>query len=162
MCTVRQHARLCNTRLHFNSKLSDYFEHVRFFYALCANVHQDDVTAAEVLPMHPLELRENRNCDSGDSMQAASGRLEVQILDDQLLPEVREEAGTFATLRLPHQDHRRHLGVELGGAKRRGARHRRVAFAADPEVNGTHRRVILQILHLRPLAFATVRSNFKF
>lgn len=93
-----------------------------------------------MLPVHPLQLGQDRHGDAGDAMKGAGGRLEVQVLDDQTLAEVGEESGTLATLRLPHQDRRRHLGVELGGAKRRGAGHRRVAARADPEVDGTHHR----------------------
>lgn len=82
-------------------------------------------------------------------MKSAAGRLKVQVLDDQTLPEVGEEPGALATLRLPHQDRRRHLGVELGGAERRGAGRRRVAGRADPEVNSSYHRCALLIFHLQ-------------
>lgn len=89
-------------------------------HALCPNVHQDDVSGAEVLPVHPLQLGQDRHSHAGDAMKGAGRRLEVQVLDDQTLAEVSEESGALAILRLPHQDRRRHLGVELGGTKRRG------------------------------------------
>jgi len=54
-------------------------------------------------------------------MKRAERALEVLILDDQSLPEVSEEPGALASLRFPRQDHCRNLGVQLGGAERRGA-----------------------------------------
>jgi len=81
-------------------------------------------------------------------MKRAEGALEVLVLDDQPLPEVGEEPGALATLCFPRQDHCRNLGVQFGGAERRGAGSRRVAVCADPEVNGAHYRVILQLLDL--------------
>lgn len=117
-------------------------------HALCADVHQDDVPAAEVLPVDPLQLSQDRHGHPGDAVQNAGGRLVVQVLHDQPLPEVGEEPRALAALRLARQDHRRRLRVELGGAERRGAGRRRVAVGADPEVDGAHHRSVLQILDL--------------
>lgn len=105
---------------------------------LYSHIDQDDVSATKVLPMNPLELRQNRHGHPGDAVQDAGGCLEVYVLDDQLLAKVGEKPRALATLRLSHQDRRRHLRVELGGAKRRSAGHGRVAARADPEVDGAY------------------------
>lgn len=81
-------------------------------------------------------------------MKSTGGYLKMQILDDQSLTKISEEPGTLATLRLPRQNCRRHLRVELGGTKRCGAGHGRVAARTDPKVDGTHHQGILQFFNL--------------
>jgi len=88
--------------------------------------------------MNSLQLGQDRHSHSRDAVQDAVGWFMMQILDDQPLPEVGEESRALAALRLARQNHRRRLRVELGGAERRGAGHRRVAIGADPEMDSAH------------------------
>lgn len=82
-------------------------------------------------------------------MKSANGWIvKMQVFDDQSLSKVSKEPGAFATLRFPHQDHCRDLRVELGGAKRCSTGHCRVAVDANPEMDGTYHRGILQVLDL--------------
>lgn len=101
-----------------------------------------------MLPVDPLQLGEDRHRHAGDAVQGAGRWLVVHVLHDQPLPEVGEEPGTLAALRLARQDHRRRLRIQLGGAKGRGAGRRRVAIGTDPEVDGAYHRGVLQFLNL--------------